>query len=50
VHKRGDLAQLGKRQLRLSYGFEEVPRILEALDRMRHAAEFAQSAAAAASA
>ncbi len=48
VHKRGDLARFGKHQLRLSYGFEETPRLLEALERMRLAADFAQSAAAAA--
>jgi DNA-binding transcriptional MocR family regulator len=38
VHPRGDLATRGLRQLRLSYGFEDVPRILDALERMREAA------------
>lgn len=42
VHPRGDLAVLGKRQLRLSYGFEEVPQILRALELMRRAIEYAQ--------
>jgi DNA-binding transcriptional MocR family regulator len=41
VHPRGDLAARGKRQLRLSYGFEDVPQILRALGLMREAAEFA---------
>lgn len=42
VHPRGDLAARGKRQLRLSYGFEDVPEILRALQWMREAVEFAR--------
>ena len=41
VHPAGDLAAVGKRQLRLSYGFEDVPQILRALALMRQAAVFA---------
>jgi DNA-binding transcriptional MocR family regulator len=42
VHPRGDLVAQGKRQLRLSYGFEDVPAILQAIEWMREAAEFAR--------
>jgi 2-aminoadipate transaminase len=41
VHRSGDLASLGKRQLRLSYGFEDVPQIVRALSMMRQAADYA---------
>jgi len=41
VHPRGDLVALGKRQLRLSYGFEELDGIHCAIGCMRQAAQYA---------
>jgi len=42
VHPSGDLAETGRRQMRISYGFEETPRILRALELMREAIENAR--------
>ncbi len=41
VDPKGDLVQKGKRQLRLSYGFEEPGRIKHAVGVMKQAAEYA---------
>ncbi len=41
----GDNVELGRRQLRLSYGFEELDMILEAVHYMREACEYAEKAA-----
>ena len=38
VHPRGDLAGTGRRQLRLSYGYEKAEEIVKALALMREAA------------
>ena len=43
VHPAGNAAKEGKRQLRLSYGFEEIDVIVRALEYMREAAAYAQS-------
>jgi DNA-binding transcriptional MocR family regulator len=43
VHQHGDLRERGRRQLRISYGFEDVERIQKGIDIMREAIEFARS-------
>jgi 2-aminoadipate transaminase len=43
VHKRGSLTEIGKRQLRLSYGFEELNNIHKAIQLMQEAIIYSQS-------
>jgi len=45
VHPEGALAAVGRRQLRVSYGFEEIERIEEAIGYMAEAAAYAREAA-----
>lgn len=42
VHRHGAMVEAGRRQLRISYGFEELPRIEEAIAHLRAAAEYAR--------
>jgi 2-aminoadipate transaminase len=48
VHSKGDLAEKGKRQLRISYGFEELEQIEQGIRLIGEAIEFAAGAQTAA--
>jgi 2-aminoadipate transaminase len=45
VHRRGSLVEKGLRQLRISYGFEELPKLKEAVFLMAEAADYAKGRA-----
>lgn len=45
VHPRGSMVEEGKRQLRFSYGYEELPRLQEAVGYMAEAVGYARSGA-----
>ncbi len=44
VHNSGDLVEIGKRQLRLSYGFEDLKNIHSAIKYMKEACEYVMNA------
>ncbi|KAF5411977.1 MAG: PLP-dependent aminotransferase family protein [Euryarchaeota archaeon] len=43
VHPDGEMADVGRRQMRLSYGFEELTRIEEALEYIREGVDYARN-------
>ncbi len=43
VHPDGDMVEIGKRQLRISYGFEEMPQIHAALKYMKEAIAYSKT-------
>lgn len=42
VHRGGEMVNAGRRQMRLSYGFEELPRIRQAIELVREAVDIAE--------
>ena len=43
VHPRGDLVAVGRRQMRLSYAFEELPNIERAIGLIREGIDYAEA-------
>ena len=43
VHPAGELVRVGRRQLRLSYAYEELPAIERAIRLMRQAVDYARA-------
>ena len=42
VHPQGSMAEVGRRQMRLSYGFEEPSRIKDAIRYLREGVDYAK--------